>query len=97
MEGITGYILNYFFGLAASLNSDPILTAAKRGQTQQLLQEEQARTALKAFRPIAEDVRLACLQLAEQHERLWVSPAQQQLRALSTGRHVLVATYFCWS
>lgn len=82
MEGITGIILNHFFGLAANLNSDYILTAHKDGQAEQLLQEEQARTALKAFRPIAEDVRLACLQLADQHERLWVSPAQKQLRPL---------------
>jgi len=79
MEVITGYILNHFLGLAANLNSDYILTAYKNSQAEQLLQEEQACAALKAFRPIAEDVRLACLKLADQHERLWVSPAQKQL------------------
>jgi predicted NACHT family NTPase len=82
MEFVAGYILNHFFGLAANLNSDYILTAQKDKQAEELLQEAKARDALKAFRPMAEDVRLACLQLAEQHEGLWVSPTQKLLRPL---------------
>jgi hypothetical protein len=82
MEFITGYILNHFFGLAANLHSDYILTAQKDRQTAQFLEAHQAREALKSWRSIDEDVRMACLKLADQHEQLWVSPAQIKLRPL---------------
>ena len=82
MEFITGYILNHFFGLAANLHSDYILTAQKDRQTAQFLEANQAREALKSWRSIDEDVRMACLKLADQHEQLWVSPAQIKLRPL---------------
>jgi formylglycine-generating enzyme required for sulfatase activity len=78
----TGIILNHFFGLLANLNSDFILTAQKDKLAEKLLPDEQARAALKAFRPIDEDVRSACRQLADQHELLWVSPQQKLLRPL---------------
>jgi formylglycine-generating enzyme required for sulfatase activity len=82
MELITGYILNHFLGLAANLHSDYIITAQKDRQAAQFLEADQAREALKAWRSIADNVRIACLELADHHEQLWVSPAQKQLRPL---------------
>jgi formylglycine-generating enzyme required for sulfatase activity len=82
MDLITGYILNHFLGLAANLHSDYIITAQKDRQAAQFLEADQARKALEAWRSIADDVRIACLELADHHEQLWVSPAQQQLRPL---------------
>ncbi|GDX77856.1 hypothetical protein LBMAG41_29360 [Cyanobium sp.] len=82
MDLITGYILNHFLGLAANLHSDYIITAPKDRQAAQFLEADQAREALKAWRSIADDFRIACLELADQHEQLWVSPAQKQLRPL---------------
>jgi len=82
MELITEYIINYFFGLATNLHSDYIITAQKNRKTAEFLEADQAREALKAWRSIADDVRIACLELADQHEQLWVSPAQKQLRPL---------------
>ena len=82
MDLITGYILNHFLGLAANLHSDYIITASKDRQAAQFLEADQAREALKAWRSIADDFRIACLELADHHEQLWVSPAQKQLRPL---------------
>jgi formylglycine-generating enzyme required for sulfatase activity len=82
MDLITGHILNHFLGLAANLHSDYIITASKDRQAAQFLEADQAREALKAWRSIADDFRIACLELADQHEQLWVSPAQKQLRPL---------------
>jgi len=82
MDLITGYILNHFLGLAANLHSDYIITAPKDRQAAQFLEADQAREALKAWRSIADDFRIACLELADHHEQLWVSPAQKQLRPL---------------
>ncbi|MFN9660140.1 MAG: NACHT domain-containing protein, partial [Cyanobacteriota bacterium] len=84
MESITEIILGYFFGLASNLHADAILTAQKKKLIKQLQTDEKAREALRAFCPYAEDVRLACLQLAEKHELLRSSPAAKRLSGLLT-------------
>ena len=82
MDAVIGTALDYFFGLAINLNSDYILSSQRNRHAQEILQDEQTREALRAWRPRVEEVRLLCLELADQHEKLWTSPQQQQLRAL---------------
>ena len=82
MEAIIGSILSYIVSLATSLHADAILTDQKQKLAAQLRPEEEARQALNAFRPLPEDVRRACVDLAGKHEQLWVSPQQERLRPL---------------
>ena len=82
METIVGSILGYFVSIATSLHADAILTDQKQKLAAQLRPQQEARQALDAFRPLPEDVRRACLDLADKHEWLWVSPQQERLRPL---------------
>jgi hypothetical protein len=87
MESLTAIILSHFFGIASNLHSDAILTAQKDKLLEELRKDEKARDALRAFRPIVEDVRLACIKLADMHELLWCSPEQERLRPLLIDAH----------
>ncbi len=81
-EAIIAYALDQWIGLLAPQLVDRICSEQQDRLAAELRSEQEARQALKAFRPVSEDVRLACLKLADQHERLWVSPAQEALRPL---------------
>lgn len=84
MEGVTviGVALDNFLDLAVNLHFDYILSAQRNRRAQDLLQDEETRSALRAWRPRIDDVRSACMLLADQHERLWTSPQQQLFREL---------------
>ena len=81
-ELIISQILAYFVGIASGLRTDAILTSQKQKLAAQLRQQEQSQAAFDAVRPLADDVRRACLELAAKYERIGGSPAEAGLRSL---------------
>ena len=81
-EIIISTILSYFVGIASSLRTDAILTSQKEKLAARLRQQEQSGEALDALRPLADDVRRACLALAAKQQLLENSPAEVGLRFL---------------
>jgi formylglycine-generating enzyme required for sulfatase activity len=81
-EIIISTILSYFVGIASSLRTDAILTSQKEKVAARLRQQEQSGEALDAVRPLADDVRRACLALAAKQQLLENSPAEVGLRVL---------------
>ena len=81
-ELIISQILAYFIGIASGLRTDAILTSQKQKLAAQLRQQEQSQAAFDAVRPLADDVRRACLELAAKYERIGGSPAEAGLRSL---------------
>ena len=81
-ELIISQILVYFVGIASGLRTDAILTSQKQKLAAQLRQQEQSQAAFDAVRPLSDDVRRACLELAAKYERIGGSPAEAGLRSL---------------
>jgi hypothetical protein len=75
-------LIGYVLGLAVNQHSDVILNWQKEKLATLLKKEKLDREAIKAYRPFPEDVRLACIQLADKHELLWTSPEQKLLLPL---------------
>jgi formylglycine-generating enzyme required for sulfatase activity len=81
-ELIISTILSYFVGIASGLRTDAIVTSQKQKLVAQLRQQEQSQAAFDAMRPLSDDVRRACLELAAKYERIGGSPAEVGLRSL---------------
>ncbi len=81
-ELIISTILSYFVGIASGLRTDAILTSQKQKLAAQLRQQEQSQAAFDAVRPLSDDVRRACLELAAKYERIGGSPAEAGPRSL---------------
>ena len=81
-ELIISTILSYFVGIASGLRTDAILTSQKQKLAAQLRQQEQSQAAFDAVRPLSNDVRRACLELAAKYERIGGLPAELGLQFL---------------
>jgi formylglycine-generating enzyme required for sulfatase activity len=81
-ELVISQILGFFYGIASGLWTDTILTSQKQKLAAQLRQQEQSQAAFDAVRPLSDDVRRACLELAAKYERIGSSPAEAGLRSL---------------
>ncbi len=81
-ELIISQILGFFYGIASGLWTDAILTSQKQKLAAQLRHQEQSQAAFDAVRPLSDDVRRACLELAAKYERIGGSPAEAGLQSL---------------
>jgi formylglycine-generating enzyme required for sulfatase activity len=81
-ELVISQILSFFYGIASGLWTDTIVTSQKQKLAAQLRQQEQSQEAFDAVRPLSDDVRRACLELAAKYERIGGSPAEVGLRFL---------------
>src|SRR5438045_2511947 len=79
MEIILGTILSYLVGLAANLRTDTIVARREERLREQLEQEDVLRKALVSTRPLREELRAACVELARNRQHLGVTPQEEPL------------------
>jgi HEAT repeat protein len=79
MEIILSAILSYLVSLAANLRDDAILTHHEEELRKQLKQENTLRKALASTRPLREELRAACNELARNRDKLGVSAQEKPL------------------
>ncbi|MBF0475655.1 MAG: hypothetical protein HQK59_07425 [Deltaproteobacteria bacterium] len=69
MELILGWIISYFVGLAANLRTDAIIKSREEKLREQLGREDVLRKAFASTRPLRDDLRVACVELARDLDR----------------------------
>jgi len=83
MDGIGEFLLApllaYLINLASNERSSAIAAARERKLKEALEQEEALQKALAAARPIREELRAACIELARSKARLGVTPQEEPL------------------
>jgi hypothetical protein len=82
METILSTILAYLVGLAANLRTEAILGRREERLREQLKREDLLRKALASTRPLREEVRVACAELARNRHALGVTPQEEPLWGL---------------
>ena len=79
METVLGAILSYLISLAANLRADAILASREERLREHLEREDVLRKALTSTRPLREELRVACAELARNRHRLGVTPQEEPL------------------
>lgn len=79
MEIVLGTILSYLVSLAANLRTNAILARREERLREQLKREDALRKALASTRPLREELRAACAELARDRHHLGVTPQEEPL------------------
>lgn len=79
MEAIVSVILSYLVGLAVNLRTDEILTTRGNELKAQLQKDDDLSKAIATTRPLSDELRAACVQLAKHRHRLGVSKQEEPL------------------
>lgn len=79
MEILISTILSYLVGLAGNLRTDAILTSRADKLRKQLEQKDALSKAIASARPLSDELRAACVQLAQHRDRLDVSKQEEPL------------------